>query len=218
MTGTSASLPPSTLPVQNLRRKHRTLTESERRFRKLALGLHVIAALAWISWLLSVLRLSRLEMWVRNFSWDYGIREASTAAFFGLLGVGLCAVVTLAATRLRCGKDLPFVRMMTIFAMLPWHAGFFLAIPIGIWLLLELSQPDIRAAFARNQSGVGFGEEEVLDALPLEQEGDPPRLPRFALRKLRSIVNSVYTMFFSRAKNGEAPTSDLSHEPSRSQP
>jgi hypothetical protein len=36
-------------------------------------------------------------------------------------------------------------------------------------------------------------------------------------RKLRSLFNSVYTMFFSRAKNGDTSTSEAAHERSPSQ-
>jgi tRNA A-37 threonylcarbamoyl transferase component Bud32 len=48
--------------------------------------------------------------------------------------------------------------------------------------------------------------------MPAPQPTGPVR------RKLRSLFNSVYTMFFSRVKDAETPRSDPSHERSPSQP
>jgi tRNA A-37 threonylcarbamoyl transferase component Bud32 len=67
--------------------------------------------------------------------------------------------------------------------------------------------------------GTGMVDQTGQDRLPrdaADHRNDQPNPPGPVGRKLRSLFNSVYTMFFSRAKNVEAPTSDPSHEPSRS--
>jgi hypothetical protein len=67
-----------------------------------------------------------------------------------------------------------------------------------------------------------WGEIEAPEAVPAS-DARPP-VPRSATptgpvhRKLRSLFNSVYTMFFSRHKNANSATNDPLHEHPAGQP
>jgi hypothetical protein len=74
------------------------------------------------------------------------------AILAGVASIVLGVIVAAGALKLWRLRDYRFCRMATILAMLPLGLGFLLGVPGGIWTLLVLKRPSVKAAFARNDS------------------------------------------------------------------
>ena len=66
------------------------------------------------------------------------------------LSVTIGVIVSAGALKMRNAKNYRFCRLSAIVAMLPLSFGFVLGLPFGIWALLVLRRPDVKAAFDRN--------------------------------------------------------------------
>jgi hypothetical protein len=66
--------------------------------------------------------------------------------------VSVGVIFLVAARRMSKLKNYRFCRGACIVAMLPLHAGCAMGLPIGIWALWVLSRPEVKAAFAANDS------------------------------------------------------------------
>ncbi|MFL5244545.1 MAG: serine/threonine-protein kinase [Gemmataceae bacterium] len=98
-----------------------------------------------------------------------------------LISVG---ILFSAARRLSRFEDYGFVTVASLWAMLPWSAGFLIGFPAGLWTLLFLRRHDVRLAF--------------LNHVHPEMPGSPPRGP--ARGGIRSMLVGIQSLFLgSRA-------------------
>jgi tRNA A-37 threonylcarbamoyl transferase component Bud32 len=133
---------------------------------------------------------------------------AAFSASFALMVGGIC---------MRMGRARPFCLAMCVLAMLPWSAGFFIGLPVGLWALLTLVRPNW---FAR-----------VIPKPAAERNAQPPpaAMPHLVtgpiLRGVRSFAGSIRSLFLgSRVKNpaaqvhGPVPTHDYKPRPQSEPP
>jgi hypothetical protein len=123
----------------------------------------------------------------------------------GALAAGVLLIVAGDCMRRRLGYH--FVRAASILALVPSSLAALVGIPMGIWALLTLRRPDVRAAFGQGDVRV-----EELPRSPAEKDLPPTGPIR---RKVHSFVGSIRSLFFgSRADNpgarldGPIPTRD----------
>jgi hypothetical protein len=69
---------------------------------------------------------------------------------FGLAGLCSGLIVLNGAWKMRKLKSYRFCCFSAVLAMLPMGMGFIVGWPAGIWALVVLRRPDVRAAFARS--------------------------------------------------------------------
>lgn len=67
----------------------------------------------------------------------------------GILSIPIAGTIALAAYRMRRLQLYGLAVTASILAMLPCHPGFIIGLPIGLWSLVVLSRPDVKAAFRR---------------------------------------------------------------------
>jgi hypothetical protein len=83
---------------------------------------------------------------------DVHILGVVMVLILGVAGAPLGVVVAAGALKMRKLKDYRYCRMSSILAMLPLGLGFLFGIPFGVWGLLVLARPDVKAAFDSNGS------------------------------------------------------------------
>jgi tRNA A-37 threonylcarbamoyl transferase component Bud32 len=108
------------------------------------------------------------------------------------------------ARQMREFKDYGSVMASTYWAMLPWSPAFVLGLPIGIWALRVLQDPNVRAAFAQQASLAGrLQPAEYLNSSAWKTAGR-------VCRKGRSLLQSILSLvLWSRANR----SSSLSQKP-----
>ena len=60
----------------------------------------------------------------------------------------ISVVILLGGIRMRQMKSLAFVRLTCILALIPWHCGWLLSLPVAVWALTVLAQKDVRGSFS----------------------------------------------------------------------
>jgi tRNA A-37 threonylcarbamoyl transferase component Bud32 len=99
---------------------------------------------------------------------------------------GLTAVILNGARRLRECSHFGAVMAGVLLAMLPWSAHVLVGLPVGIWCLVVLARPQVRAAFAAN----------------LRRRVGPAGPP---LGGVRSFLGSLRSQFIARPAAAGAP-------------
>ena len=61
--------------------------------------------------------------------------------------IAIAGVIMLAAHKMRKLENYGLAMTACILAMLPCHPGFMIGLPIGLWTLLVLQRPEVKAAF-----------------------------------------------------------------------
>jgi len=90
---------------------------------------------------------------------------------------------------------------------------------IRMLVAIEQKAPGVAIELSPNVNGMrAVLRDSWLHAEPSPVRPLPKRPPGGFLRVVRSVLGSVYTMFFSRAKNAGAPANNLAHEHTASQP
>jgi hypothetical protein len=163
-----------------------------------AVGLAVCAILALINWggiglawLSTVLDHYYRQAWRSEsyfFAW-------SAILIVAILVLGMAGVILNGARRLReCGHH-GAVMAGVLVTMLPWSVHWLVGLPVGIWCLVVMAQPAVRAAFAAN--------------LRRGWEAGPAGPP---LDRARSLLGSLLSQFVGRPEPpgaGGPPTPDV---------
>ncbi len=156
-----------------------------------AVGLVACAALALVHWAVigAACAFSMLEHYSRG-AWRPETYFFYWSAFLlvAVLILGLALVVLNGAWRLRQCRDHAAVVAAVIVTMLPWSVHWPVGLAVGVWCLLVLSRPAVRAAFAAN--------------LRLQRGAAPADLP---LERVRSFLGSVRSQFIARPARPDAP-------------
>jgi predicted Ser/Thr protein kinase len=120
-----------------------------RRTRDLARGLRATGLLIWfLSWVIPLAFLA-LHGPTRS-----GVLEALFAWTF-LAGMAQAAALTYGISKLAALDGYGLVNGSIVLAMLPFTPGFLLALPVGIWALGILRDPQVKAAFRENRAPGG---------------------------------------------------------------
>jgi hypothetical protein len=64
-----------------------------------------------------------------------------------VLSVPIAGLIALAAYKMRRLELYGLAVAASVLAMLPCHPGFIIGLPIGLWSLMVLSRPEVKAAF-----------------------------------------------------------------------
>jgi hypothetical protein len=68
---------------------------------------------------------------------------------FPIFGLFQGVVLVLGARRLRNLQGYRFVALSSVVAMIPWSPFVVIGLPVGLWTLVVLSDPEVKAAFQR---------------------------------------------------------------------
>ncbi len=74
----------------------------------------------------------------------------------GVVGLGVSVVILLAGTKLRAARAKGLALTGSILAMTPLSACCLLGLPIGIWCVVVMGKPDVKAAFAASAAPPTF--------------------------------------------------------------
>ncbi len=69
-----------------------------------------------------------------------------------LVSIPLAILIAMGAYRMRRLELYGLAMFASIAAMLPCHPGFLIGLPIGLWSLMVLLRPEVKAAFRRQQA------------------------------------------------------------------
>lgn len=72
-----------------------------------------------------------------------------------VLSVPIAGVIAVAAYKMQRLELYGLAVIASLLAMLPCHPGFIIGLPIGLWSIVVLAQPDVKAAFRQGGSGKG---------------------------------------------------------------
>jgi predicted Ser/Thr protein kinase len=154
-----------------------------------AVGLVLSAVVALIHWggIGIACALSMLDHFYR---WGPQATFFSWSAFLivAVLILGMAMVILNGARRLRECSDHAAVIAGVLVTMLPWSVHWLVGLPVGIWCLLVLARPSVRAAFAANLR---------------RQRGARPVGP--PLDRVRSFLGSLRSQFVGRPARPEPP-------------
>jgi hypothetical protein len=131
------------------------------------------------------------------------IPEAA-AYFWACIAVvvsALVAAIILGSIHLRRFTGFEFVVIAIILAMAPWSAHCLIGIPAGVWAILVLRRPEVRATFAAKLglAPATAGPAPSSSAPPPPQETGPVR------RKARSFWRGFVSAFISTHRRDEPP-------------
>jgi tRNA A-37 threonylcarbamoyl transferase component Bud32 len=136
------------------------------------------------------------------------VHEPPSAVLF-VLGLPVSVVVVFGGICLKGLAGFRYVQVGAILAMLPWSPAVLLGLPMGIWTLLLLRRPEIRAALRRPQPA----------AKPLPPPEKPPARPNVIVRKVKSLFGSMHSLFLGSRidkrpdqPDRATPTEDYQHE------
>ena len=83
------------------------------------------------------------------------VREIFLFVPFGLMlliSIPLAILIAMGAYRMRRLELYGLAMFASIAAMLPCHPGFLIGLPIGLWSLMVLLRPEVKAAFRQQQA------------------------------------------------------------------
>jgi tRNA A-37 threonylcarbamoyl transferase component Bud32 len=145
-----------------------------------AAGLMVTAGIAFVQWAAVGFSYS-LEIWSQpgwNIRQSWLVDIVLGPVLCGLALVLAVSVFVVGARKLRRFHSYEFVLIACVFAILPWSLGALVGIPIGIWGLVVLQRPEVKAAFVRNAlakrrktAAIARAEEEIDREVAMQLAG-----------------------------------------------
>jgi hypothetical protein len=72
---------------------------------------------------------------------------------FGVIGFASNILILVGGLRMKQLKSYPLALTGSIFAMIPLNSCCCVALPVGLWALIVLVKPEVKAAFAANRRG-----------------------------------------------------------------
>lgn len=76
-----------------------------------------------------------------------GILEILVLLIAALFWLVISGVIMLGVNKMRRLESYGLAVTASVLAMLPCHPGFIIGLPIGLWTLMVLLRPEVRAAF-----------------------------------------------------------------------
>jgi hypothetical protein len=137
--------------------------------------------------------------------WQFrGSEDIAKLTAFAVAQTAVAGIVFLGARRMRRLQNYSFVRFTVILAMMPLSCGSPLAIPLGIWILLVMSAPAVRAAF--------------LGGNAYEHPQPSPRPTGPVRHRLRGFIGSMYSLVVGSRVEHQAQRAQLTTPPVHSTP
>ena len=106
-----------------------------------------------------------------------------TIALLVMLSLPIASMIAVAAYKMQRLELYGLAITGSILAMLPCHPGFLIGLPIGIWSLVVLMRPEVKAAFIARREGAMFLTPEDSIA-----EGNEPTRGRHLIVVLVTVV------------------------------
>jgi tRNA A-37 threonylcarbamoyl transferase component Bud32 len=142
----------------------------------------IVAALAW------ALLLSLIPVRTEYTYWGAVIHRRLGEDFPGLIPIVAIPILILlfGAWRMRRCRSYEFAHMASLLAMLPWSPAFPLGLAMGIWSLVTLRRPEVRAAFAHRLNPTGRAWQQYQD-----EYAGPPVRRRGVFGAVKSFAHAV---------------------------
>jgi tRNA A-37 threonylcarbamoyl transferase component Bud32 len=157
LTGAASSAPAMTLVPAATFQEEVDFEMLRFQVRGPAAGLMLTAGLAFVQWAAAIGSLIP-DAWFNSYMGERDL-EPSSALFekvifpIGGLFLGLVVAVGVllyGARKMRRFESYEFVLISCVVAMLPWSVAAFVGFPVGIWALVVLQRPEVKAAFVRH--------------------------------------------------------------------
>jgi tRNA A-37 threonylcarbamoyl transferase component Bud32 len=125
-----------------------------------------------------------------------------------LIPLPLLGIIATGAVKLARCRGYEWAMIAIILIMLPLGFHFFVGFPIGLWALIVLRKPEVKAAFALNlrRALQAWQRPAILPARPVEQPTAPIR------HKVRSFFLSMFSAFAPRSAIARG-TPTIEHRP-----